>query len=121
YPGGRNDIAAGRVDVRVLATLEYLAVTYGRVAVTCLISGHKRFARPHVVSAHIYGRAVDIAALDSVAIYGHQQRGGITDRAVRNLMLLPADARPVQIISLLSRGGPSFALEDHADHIHIGF
>jgi hypothetical protein len=121
YPGGRSDIASGRVDVRVLASIEYLAAIYGRITVTCLISGHKRFARPNVVSAHVYGRAVDIAALGGVGVYGHQRPGGITDRAIRNLMLLPAGARPSQIISLLDRGGPSFALENHADHIHIGF
>jgi hypothetical protein len=121
YPAGRADIAAGRVDVRVLATIEYLAVSYGRVVVSCLVSGHRRFARPHVVSAHVYGRAVDIVALRSARIAGHQERGGITDRAVRDLLLLPREARPKQIISLLDRGGESFALEDHDDHIHIGF
>ena len=29
--------------------------------------------------------------------------------------------RPDQIISLLELGGPTFAMADHADHIHVGF
>jgi len=40
---------------------------------------------------------------------------------VRDLLLLPADVESYQIISLLGLGGSSFALADHADHIHLGF
>src|SRR4051794_2922903 len=121
YDGGRNDIAQGHVDVRVLAVVEYLADTYGRVNVTCLITGHGEFARPGVVSAHFYGRGVDIGALDGISMLGHQQPGGITERAVRSLLLLPPEVEPAQIISLLGLGGASFALADHYDHIHVGF
>ena len=28
---------------------------------------------------------------------------------------------PAQIISLMEMGGPTFAMGDHADHIHVGF
>ena len=121
YPGGRSDVANHRVDVRVLAVMLYLADTYRSVTATCLISGHRLFARPGVVSAHIYGRAVDIAALDGVSIYGHQQPGGITEQAVRSLLLLPPEMLPAQIISLLGLGGPSFPLANHYDHIHVGY
>jgi hypothetical protein len=31
YPGGRQDVAAGHVDVRVLATVLYLADTFHEV------------------------------------------------------------------------------------------
>jgi len=121
YPGGRSDIAAGRVDVRVLALLRYLAEAHGQVTVSCLISGHGLYARPGVVSAHIYGEAVDISALGGVSIYGNQQPGGLTEKAVRNVLLLPVELRPKQVISLLGLGGPSFALANHYDHIHVGF
>ncbi|MDX6514889.1 MAG: hypothetical protein QOH73_555 [Gaiellaceae bacterium] len=121
YTGGRDDIAQDHVDVRVLAVIEYLAEAYGRVTVSCLISGHGEFARPGVVSAHMYGRAMDIAALKGVSIYGHQQRGSITEQALKALLLLPGEVEPAQIISLIGMGGPSFALADHYDHIHIGF
>jgi hypothetical protein len=121
YPGGRNDVASGKVDVRVLATMLYLAESFHEVTVSCLVSGHRLYARPGVVSAHIYGRAADIAALDGVSIYGHQQPGGITEQGVRALLMLPGGMLPAQVISLLSMGGPSFALANHYDHIHVGY
>jgi hypothetical protein len=121
YGGGRSDIAAGRVDVRVLVVISYLKQRHGSVTVSSLFSGHRKFARPGVVSAHMYGHAVDIAAVGEVSIAGHQQPGGITEAAVRSLLLLPAELQPQQVISLLGLGGPSFPLRDHGDHIHVGF
>jgi len=121
YSGGRHDVAVGHVDVRVLATVLYLADTFHEVTVSCLVSGHRLYARPGVVSAHIYGRAVDVAALNNVSIAGHQQPGGITEQAVRSLLMLPGGVLPKQVISLLGLGGPSFPLANHYDHIHVGY
>ena len=121
YPGGRDDIANGKVDVRVLAVISYLHEAFGEVTVSCLISGHRLYARPGVVSAHIYGRAVDIAALGGTSILGHQQPGGVTEAAVKDILHLPSEVMPRQVISLLGLGGPSFPLADHYNHIHIGF
>jgi hypothetical protein len=121
YEGGRQDIVKGRVDVRVLAVIGYLHEAYGQVAVSCLISGHRLYARPGHISAHIYGRAVDIAALGGESILGNSAPGGMTEHAVRDLLLLPPEVMPQQIISLLGLGGPSFPLANHADHIHVGF
>ena len=123
YPGGRNDISAHRIDVRVLALLEYLAQVHGEVTVSCLTSGHSYYVdgRPGVVSAHIFGRAVDIAAVAGVSILGHQEPGGITDQTVLEILALPESVLPRQVISLLTLGGPSFALADHANHIHVGY
>jgi hypothetical protein len=121
YPGGRQDIVNGRVDVRVLAAIAYLHEAYGEVTVSCLISGHRLYARPGVVSAHIFGRAVDIAALGGTSILGNSAPGGLTEHAVRDLLMLPPEVMPQQIISLLGLGGPSFPLANHYDHIHIGF
>ena len=121
YPGGQQDLASGRVDIRVVVLIEYLADTYGQVTVSCLISGHRLYARPGVISAHIYGRAVDIADVGGISIYGHQEPGGITERAVRSILLLPSELQPKQVISLLGLGGPSFPLANHYDHIHIGY
>jgi hypothetical protein len=121
YPGGRSDVASGRVDVRVLATMLYLANTFHQVTVSCLISGHRLYARPGVISAHIYGRAVDIAALGGTSIYGNQQQGGVTEQGVRSLLMLPGGMLPAQIISLIGLGGPSFPLANHYDHIHVGY
>jgi hypothetical protein len=121
YDGGRQDIVKGRVDVRVLAVIAYLHEAYGDVRVSCLIAGHRLYARPGHISAHIYGRAVDIAALGGESILGNSAPGGLTEHAVRDLLLLPPEVMPQQIISLLGLGGPSFPLANHADHIHVGF
>jgi len=121
YQAGRNDIVAGKVDVRVLAMIAYLRESFGQVTVSCLVSGHRLYARPGVVSAHIYGRAVDIADVGGTSIQGHQEPGGITERTVREILLLPAEVMPRQVISLLGLGGPSFPLANHFNHIHIGY
>jgi hypothetical protein len=122
YPGGRSDIQRGRVNVRVLALIAYLAETHGQVTVSCLISGHRLYARPGVVSAHIYGLAADISTLGGISILGHQQPdNSVTEQGVRNILLLPAELQPRQVISLLGMGGPSFPLANHYDHIHVGY
>jgi hypothetical protein len=121
YAGGRGDIESGRVNVRVLSVIEYLADSFGQVTVSCLISGHRLYARPGVISAHIFGLAADISEVGGTPITGHQQPGGITERAVRDVLLLPPELMPKQVISLLGLGGPSFPLADHYDHIHIGY
>jgi hypothetical protein len=123
YPAGRGDVTSGKLDVRILAMIEYLAQANGSVGVSCLISGHSLYVagRPGVVSAHIYGRAVDISAVGGIPILGHQGQGTITEKAIEQILALPASIEPKQVISLMSLGGASFALADHYDHIHIGY
>jgi len=121
YGSGREDLAAGRIDVRVVVLLGYLTERHESLTVSSLFSGHRKFARAGVVSAHTYGHAVDIAAVGEISILGNQQPGGITESAVRSVLLLPAELQPQQVISLLGLGGPSFPLRDHGDHIHVGF
>jgi hypothetical protein len=121
YPGGRDDVANHRINVRVLVLMLYLAEAHDSVTVSSLNSGHRLYSRPGVISAHKYGLAVDIAALGGESILGHQQAGGLTEQAVRNILLLPVELRPRQVISLLGLGGPSFPLADHYDHIHVGY
>jgi len=121
YEGGRNDIVQNKVDVRVLTVIAYLRETFGQVTVSSLISGHRLYARPGVISAHIAGHALDVSGLGDVQIQGHQEPGGMTERAVREILFLPAEVMPRQVISLLGLGGPSFPMADHYNHIHIGF
>jgi hypothetical protein len=121
YPGGRDDVVHHRINVRVLVLMEYMAETYHSATISSLDSGHRLYARPGVISAHKYGLAVDIAALGGTSILGHQQAGGITEKAVRSILLLPVELRPKQVISLIGLGGPSFPLADHYDHIHVGY
>jgi hypothetical protein len=121
YPGGRLDIAMGRTDVRILVLLRYLAEAHGQATVSSLTTGHGLYARPGVISAHVYGLAVDVAALNDTSIYGHQGPGSLTQRAVENILLLPSELQAKQVISLMGLGGPSFPLANHDDHIHVGY
>jgi transglycosylase-like protein with SLT domain len=121
YPGGRNDIRTGSVDRRVLATLEYLSESGLEPTVTSLRSGHGYLTASGNVSEHSSGNAVDIAKVNGVPILGHQDPGGITEQTVRRLMLLQGTMAPHQIISLLDLGANTMHLDDHADHIHVGF
>jgi hypothetical protein len=121
YPAGRADLLAGHVDVRVVVLIRYLRVAFGQVSVTSLITGHRLYARPNVVSAHIYGLAVDVSTVGNVPIVGNQGPGGITEHTVEAILRLPAELQPQQVISLLGLGGPSFPLADHFDHIHVGY
>jgi len=121
YAGGRDDVVNHRINVRVLVLMLYLAEAHGSVTVSSLNTGHRLYSRPGVISAHKYGLAVDIAALGGTSILGNQQAGGLTEKAVRNILLLPVELRPMQVISLLGLGGPSFPLADHYDHIHVGY
>ncbi|HEX6712443.1 MAG TPA: lytic murein transglycosylase [Thermoleophilaceae bacterium] len=121
YDGGREDIRTGQIDRRVLATLEYLAESGFRPTVSCLKSGHSEFTSSGNISEHSSGNAVDIGAVNGISILGHQDPGGIADQVVHRLMLLQGTMQPHQIISLLDYGANTFAMGDHADHIHVGF
>jgi murein DD-endopeptidase MepM/ murein hydrolase activator NlpD len=121
YSCGRADILAGRIDRRVLAALEYLAESGLSPTVTSLRCGHGYLTKSGNVSEHSSGNAVDIAKINGVPILGHQEPGGVADQAVRRLMLLQGTMVPHQVISLLELGGPTMAMSDHADHVHVGF
>jgi murein DD-endopeptidase MepM/ murein hydrolase activator NlpD len=121
YDCGRDDIRSGQIDRRVLATLEFLAASGLRPTVTSLKCGHGHFTKSGNVSHHSSGNAVDISAINGTPILGHQGKGEITEVTVRKLMTLQGAMQPAQIISLLEIGGPTIAMGDHADHIHVGF
>ena len=121
YDCGRRDIQTGQIDRRVLATLEFLAASGLRPAVTSLRCGHSYLTASGNVSEHSTGTAVDIAAINGIPILGHQEPGGITDQTINVLLQLQGTLAPDQIISLIEKGGPTFAMGDHADHIHVGF
>jgi hypothetical protein len=121
YSCGRNDIATGQIDRRVLVVLEYLAESGMNPTVSCLRSGHSYMTASGNVSEHSSGNAVDISAINGTPILGHQGAGDVTEKAVRRLMMLQGTMQPHQIISLLDFGANTMALPDHANHIHVGF
>ena len=121
YPGGRQDIARGIIDRRVLGALLYLRRNGLELTVTSLRSGHSFYTAGGNVSAHSFGAAVDIAAFNGQPVLGNQGPGSLVEQAIKLLMRLEADARPAQLISLMNLGGPSFALPDHNGHLHVGY
>ena len=123
YGCGRDDILSGRIDRRVLATLEFLAASALAPTVSSLRCGHSRLTASGNVSEHSTGSAVDISAVNGVPISGHQGPGSITELTIQRLLALQGTMEPHQIISLMSFAGTdnTFAMGDHADHIHVGF
>jgi Transglycosylase SLT domain/Peptidase family M23 len=121
YSCGRQDIQTGQIDRRTMAAMAYLVAKGYRLTVTSLKCGHSYLTSSGNVSAHSYGAAVDIAAVNGIPVLGHQGPGSITEAVINDLMLLQGTMRPSQIISLMDIGPPTFAMSDHADHIHIGY
>src|SRR5215211_7749462 len=121
YECGRQDIESGQIDRRVLAMFEYLVAKGYRLTVTSLKCGHSYYTASGNVSAHSYGSAADIAAVNGIPILGNQGPGSITESVLRDLMALQGTMRPAQLISLMELGPPTFALGDHDDHIHVGY
>jgi hypothetical protein len=123
YACGRQDVEAGRIDARVLATLLFLAESGLSVQISSLECGHGVLTSSGNVSAHSHGAAVDIAAVNGTPIAGHQGPGTITEDVLRRLVHLQARMRPNQIISLMTidQATNTLAMADHADHIHVGF
>ncbi len=121
YSCGREDIRTGQIDQRVLAGMEYLADNGFRLTITSLKCGHSFLTTSGNPSAHAFGDAMDIAEVNGIPINGNQGRGTITEAVIKTLLLLQGTEQPDQVISLMNLGGPSFAMSDHYDHIHVGW
>ena len=123
YGCGRQDVRAGQIDRRVLATLEFLVASGLKPTVTSLRCGHSYYTSSGNVSEHTTGTAVDIAAINGVPIMGNQGAGSIAELTIQRLLTLQGTMTPHQIISLMTfeDAENTFAMADHADHIHVGF
>ncbi len=123
YQCGREDIAKGKIDKRVLAVLEYLSRINLKPTVSALECGHSEITVSGFVSEHYTGDAVDISAINGTPIAGHQGAGSITDLTIRTLLTLQGEFVPHQIISLMKYPGApnTLAMPEHWNHIHVGF
>ncbi len=123
YACGRQDIASGAIDKRVLAVLEFLSRIGLKPTVSALRCGHSEMTVSGFVSEHYTGDAVDISAINGIPIAGHQGAGSITDLTIRALLTLQGEFVPHQIISLMQYPGApnTLAMPEHWNHIHIGF
>jgi murein DD-endopeptidase MepM/ murein hydrolase activator NlpD len=123
YDCGRQDIKAGQIDRRVLATIEFLVASGFNPTITSLNCGHSYLTASGNVSEHTAGTAVDIAAVNGIPILGNQGKGTITDLVIQRLLTLQGTMKPHQIISLMDfpDADNTLVLSDHDDHIHVGF
>jgi len=115
------DVAAGRIDPRVLEVLLVLAERFDLGSVGPLITGHSYFvAGTSTPSNHAFGRAVDISVINGHAV-------SISNPAAREAMQLVLRLAPPLVPDelggpwvLYHAGGRTFT-RDHHDHIHIGW
>ena len=122
YECGREDIANGTIDRRVLAMLEYLTVKGFDLSVSSLQCGHGLLTASGNVSEHTTGTAVDIPVINGAPVLGNQGPGSPTEELIREILRLQGTMHPHQVISLLDFPGPtSFPMSDHADHVHVGY
>jgi hypothetical protein len=121
YECGRDDIRTGQIDVRILRLLEYLADRGYRLTITSLKCGHGFLTASGNVSEHSSGNAVDIAMINGQPVLGNQGPGTLSYALVHDVLQLQGAMTPHQVISLMDFGGPSFAMADHDDHVHVGY
>ncbi len=124
YGCGTGDIRSGQIDRRVLATMLYLAASGLKPTISSLRCGHSYMTASGNVSEHSTGTAMDIAAVNGIAIQPSTQGpGSITDMTIQALLQLQGTLKPHQIISLMTFEGAdnTVAMSDHHDHIHVGW
>ena len=140
-----DDLKAGIVDKRLVATLQTLAGQH-RICVDAFKEGH--YFLPGVKdgplipdsygeagglpNTHYYGRAADIRRIDGEPVRGNGTDPNILDLG-RRIAGIPAQQRPDQIIGpqswtdTLERSGEEGWILDedqlklHEDHIHLGY
>jgi Transglycosylase SLT domain/Peptidase family M23 len=118
----RIEVRTGQIDRRVLAALAYLSEQGFRLTVTSMLCGrHGSITTSGNVSNHSFGGAIDIAVINGVPVLGHQGPGTLTHELLEAVLRLQGTMVPDELISLENLGGPSFAMSDHADHVHIGY
>jgi membrane-bound lytic murein transglycosylase B len=121
---GRQDVASGAIDGRVLAVLEFLSRSGLRPTVSAMRCTDGRLAAASSIdAAHQLGAAVDISAINGTPIAAHQGTGSITDLTIRTLLTLQGRFQPRQILSLMKYPDAHNTLANATqwNHIHIDF
>jgi hypothetical protein len=123
YSCGRRDVAAGLIDRRVLATIEFLSASGLDPYVSGLECGHSLTGSTGTDAAGASGASVDISKINNIPLLGHQGPGSVTDIAIRRLLTLQGAMRPDQIISRIAYKGQTntLALPDHSNRLQITF
>lgn len=120
-PADVSDVRAGRVDERVLATLLALATRHRLGGVGPFTRHNTYVAGTSRASNHVFGRAVDVGAVDGKRVSADNENGRAL---VLDALTLPHDIRPTEVLSpweLAVGGARSLTDDDHGDHVHLGF
>jgi hypothetical protein len=114
-------MASGKVDRRVMAVLAFLSRSGLKPTVGALHCARGASLAPGSPTAA--AEAVDISAINGVAIARHQGTGTITDLTIRTLLTLPAEFVPHAITSLMRYPGApnTHAVSAFASHIRLAF
>ena len=129
----RAELASGRVDERLVAVLAALTARHS-IRVSVIKTGHPMGSQSPAgrENDHYFFRAADITAMDGVAI-GKDPEAAVIVEVGRYLMSLKGNARPARVmgparwLAALGDGNrtgfrdDAFAVQIHADHLHIGF
>ena len=118
-----KEVAAGRVDKRVLAVLAFLSRSGLAPTVSALRCSHGKNIRSGARPAQLEGNTVDVSAINGTAVARHQGPGTITDLTIRTLMTLPSGFVPRQIISHISypQAGYTRAEGSYSKEIRLEF
>jgi hypothetical protein len=113
----RRGIAAGVVDWRALAAIEYLSYSGLAPTVSGVACGEA------IGFGAARGTQLEISALGGVPVAGHQTDGGVVDLAIRALLGLQGALRPSRVISLHTYPWEpaTIALPDHAARLDVVF
>jgi len=120
----RDYVAAGSIDRRLLATMEFITAHGYSLTISSMLCGRESsITTSGNVSNHTHGGAMDIAIINGeVVTPGAQGPGTLTDQVARLALTLQGNMAPDEVISLMNYPQPAgFAMSDHGDHLHIGF
>jgi Transglycosylase SLT domain len=119
----RQDVQTGRVDKRILATLEFLSVSGLKPTVRGLGCAGATPAAEGNAPVSSDGHTVKITAVNGIPIAGHQGEGSIADTMIRKLLTLQGVNRPLRIVSLTSIPGAAIALAKRSarDYVYVAF
>jgi len=120
----RDYIAAGSIDRRLLATMEFITAHGYSLTISSMLCGRESsITTSGNVSNHTHGGAMDIAIINGqVVTPSAQGPGTLTDQVARLALTLQGTMAPDEVISLMDYPQPAgFAMSDHGDHLHIGF
>lgn len=119
-PRAQADLAAGRVDPRVVGVLA-AALQRHTLAVSVFSSGHsKHVAGTSRVSNHYCGQAADVFLVDGVRVSRSSPSARLMVVWLRSL---PGEVRPSEVGQPWSDlvGGGFFSDRAHQGHVHIGY